>query len=194
MKSENSFSRKTRETEIKGSIHVYGKGDISINTGTGFFDHLLNTFAFFSGMDLKLTVKGDLQVDDHHTVEDTGIVLGQALNSCCDKNTPIHRYGFYMLSMDEVLTRVTVDVSGRSFLDYNADFSREVIGGLALENIKEFFLALVREAGMTLHIDVLKPGNDHHQAESIFKCFGKALQQAVSLSQSKVQSTKYEDI
>jgi len=192
MKHSNSFARKTRETNITGSIDLYGTGEITVETGIGFFDHLIHSFAFFSGMDLELSVKGDLQVDDHHTVEDTGIVLGQALNSCCDKNTPVHRYGFYVLPMDEVLTRVTIDLSGRSYFDYKADFTREKIGGLALENIKEFFLALVREVDMTLHIDILKPGNDHHQAESVFKCFGKALQQAVSQSQSGIQSTKYD--
>jgi len=194
MKQKNSFSRRTKETDINGSLKLCGTGDISIETGIGFFDHLIHSFAFFSGMDLELSVKGDLQVDDHHTVEDTGIVLGQALRSCMYNNTPIHRYGFFVLPMDEVLTRVTVDLSGRSYLDYTADFTREKIGGLALENIKEFFLALVREAGMTLHIDILKPGNDHHQAESMFKCFGKALQQAVSLSHNRIQSTKNENI
>lgn len=191
MKNKHNFSRKTRETDITGSINLYGKGDIGIDTGIGFFDHLLNTLAFFAGMDLTLTVKGDLVVDDHHTVEDTGIVLGQALDCFLNKKVPLNRYGFYLLPMDEVLSRVVVDVSGRSFLDYRVDFTRERVGGLALENIKEFFQALVRESCLTLHVDILKPGNDHHQAEAIFKCFGKALQQAVSVSQSRVQSIKY---
>jgi len=192
MKNNNVFSRKTRETDITGSIDLYGKGEITVDTGIGFFDHLLQSFAFFAGMDLKLLVKGDLQVDDHHSVEDTGIVLGQAIAKYLDRNSTINRYGFYILPMDEVLTRVTLDISGRSYLDYNVDFTRDKIGGLALENIKEFFQALVREAQLTLHIDVLKPGNDHHQAESIFKGLGKAFQQAITLSQNKVQSTKYE--
>ena len=192
MKNNNVFSRKTRETDITGSIDLYGKGEIKIDTGIGFFDHLLQSFAFFAGMDLELSAKGDLQVDDHHTVEDTGIVLGQAIDKYLDRNSPLNRYGFFILPMDEVLTRVTLDISGRSCLDLNVEFTRERIGELSLENIKEFFQALVRESNITLHIDVLKPGNDHHQAESIFKCLGKAFQQAVSLSQSKVQSTKYQ--
>ncbi len=192
MKNKNTFSRKTNETEIKGSIHLYGKGNISVDTGIGFFDHLIKSFAFFSGIDLVLSVKGDLYVDDHHTVEDTGIVLGKAVQVCLDSRKQLNRYGFFILPMDEVLTRVTVDLSGRSCLDFKFDFTRDRIGAFTLENIKEFFQAFVREANMTLHIDILKSGNDHHQAESIFKCFGKAFQQAVSLSQSKVQSTKYE--
>ena len=191
MKNNNVFSRKTKETDINGSIDLYGKGEITVDTGIGFFDHLLQSFAFFAGMDLELSVKGDLQVDDHHSVEDTGIVLGQAIDKYLDRTSPLNRYGFYILPMDEVLTWVTLDISGRSYLDYNVDFTRDKIGELALENIKEFFQALVREAQLTLHIDVLKPGNDHHQAESIFKCLGKAFQQAISLSQKKVQSTKY---
>ncbi len=174
-----AISRKTNETDIELNLMVHGKGNTSIRTGIGFMDHLLSLLAFHSGMDLVVKAKGDTEIDDHHLVEDLGIVLGQALGRVLTDKMDTERYGFALLPMDEVLVRAVVDLSGRSCLVFYAAFKRNVIGDLSLENIKEFFLALVRESGITLHLEVLSPGNDHHQAEALFKGFARALKQAM---------------
>lgn len=185
------IQRKTRETDIQVALNLDGSGQYDINTGIGFFDHLLSLFAFHASFDLQLQAQGDLAVDDHHTVEDVGIVLGQALRKAPGDARGIQRYGFFLLPMDEVLARAVVDISGRSFLQFQAQFSREKINDLATENILEFFRALVREAGITLHLEILTAGNDHHQAEALFKCFGRSLRDALMLDPShRIPSTK----
>ncbi len=184
------IKRSTNETEIWLTLNLDGKGKSEINTGIGFLDHMLTLFAFHAGIDLQITAKGDLGVDDHHTVEDVGIVLGQALLRALGDRKGVRRYGFFILPMDEVLARSAVDLSGRSFLRLNAAFQRVQIGDFATENIREFFQALVRESGITLHLEILAPGNEHHQAEALFKAFGRALRQAVQIESDEIPSTK----
>jgi len=188
---EATITRETTESAIKITLNLDGKGNAKIETGVPFFDHMLNQLAFHGNFDLEISAKGDLEVDDHHTVEDVGIVFGQALVKCLGDKTGILRYGSFLLPMDEVLARVVLDVSGRSYLRYNVEYQREKIGTLSTENVLEFFRAVVRESRITLHIDILESGNDHHQVEAIFKAFSRALRQAVSInSNSGIPSTK----
>lgn len=183
--------RQTRETDVQISLNLDGSGQFNINTGIGFFDHLLSLFAFHASFDLQLKAAGDLRIDDHHTVEDVGIVLGLALQKALGEARGVQRYGFFLLPMDEVLARAVVDLSGRAFLHFQAQFSREKVNDLATENILEFFRALVRAAGLTMHLEVLTAGNDHHQAEALFKCFGRSLKDAVRLGlDDQIPSTK----
>ena len=193
MMRKTEISRKTQETDIQLTLNLDGTGQYDIQTGIGFLDHMLSLFAFHAGFDLTLHAKGDLEVDDHHTVEDIGIVLGQAFRKVFGDKKGINRYGFFLLPMDEVLARAVVDISGRYFLYFQAQFKREKIGDLATENVKEFFQAFVRESGATLHLEILTFGNDHHQAEALFKSFGRALKSAVQITGSKqIPSTKGE--
>jgi imidazoleglycerol-phosphate dehydratase len=186
-----ALQRKTGETEIELALNLDGSGKADINTGVAFLDHMLTLFAFHGSFDLEISATGDLEVEDHHTVEDVGIVLGQALEQALAKDQGFIRYGSFMLPMDEVLARVVLDASGRAFLHFHAEFKREMLGTLATENVEEFFRALVRESKMTLHIDILTGGNDHHQVEAIFKGFGRALRQAVVLDPDiEIASTK----
>jgi imidazoleglycerol-phosphate dehydratase len=188
---KTKIDRKTHETEIKADVNLDGTGKANINTGIGFFNHLLTLFVFHGDFDVELQSSGDLEVDDHHTVEDVGIVLGRALRQLCDNKKGLKRYGFFILPMDEVLARVVLDISGRAYLHYNTQFKYEKIGHLTSETLQEFFRALVRESGITLHLDILTPGNDHHQAEALFKCFGKALRMAVQRDENEgIPSTK----
>ncbi|HDL18234.1 MAG TPA: imidazoleglycerol-phosphate dehydratase HisB [Bacteroidetes bacterium] len=183
--------RKTNETRIRVSMNLDGTGKSAIETGVGFLDHLLALFAFHAGIDLEIEAAGDLQTDDHHIVEDIGIVMGQVLRALADDKKGLARYGYFLLPMDEVLARSVIDLSGRAYLVFAAEFRRENIGALATENIEEFFKALVREAELTLHLEILRPGNDHHQAEALFKCFGRALQTAVAKEKNgRIPSTK----
>ncbi|HKJ67635.1 MAG TPA: imidazoleglycerol-phosphate dehydratase HisB [bacterium] len=182
--------RKTNETDIRVELNLDGEGEASVDTGVPFLDHMLKLFAFHGRFGLEVRAAGDLAVDDHHTVEDVGIVLGDALLQLIRENQGIIRYGSCLMPMDEVLARVVIDVSGRAYLRYNASFQRECIGNLSTENVQEFFRALVRRAGITLHIDLLEPGNDHHQIEAMFKGFGRALQQSVTEAGGAVASTK----
>lgn len=185
------IQRETNETRIRVFMNLDGTGKSMLETGIGFLDHLLTLFAFHAGIDLEIKAAGDLQVDDHHTVEDIGIVVGQVLKSLTGDKKGMARYGFFLLPMDEVLARSVIDLSGRAYLIFEAEFRREKIAALATENIEEFFKALVREAGLTLHLEILRSGNDHHQAEALFKCFGRALQIAVAKEKNgKIPSTK----
>jgi len=168
--------RKTRETDISLSLSIDGTGKTDINTGIGFFDHMLEQVAFHSKSDLSLTVQGDLQVDEHHTVEDTAIALGQAFARALGDKKQINRYGF-LLPMDESLAQVALDFSGRSYLVWDVTFTREKIGDMPTELFKHFFESFVRHAGCTLNIKA-DGENEHHIAESIFKAFGKTLRQA----------------
>lgn len=173
-----SCTRITKETEITLTINLDGQGNNQIDTGIPFFDHMLNGFARHGLFDLDVKVKGDLDVDCHHTVEDTGIVLGQAIANALGDKAGIKRYGSFLLPMDEVLTLCAIDLSGRPYLKYDAEFTVERIGDLDTEMIREFFYAVSYSAAMNLHLKVLDGGNNHHMAESLFKVFGKALDAA----------------
>lgn len=186
------ITRKTKETDISLELMLDGSGKGSVSSGIGFFDHLLENFAKHGFFDLKLTVKGDLFVDSHHTVEDTGIVLGQAIASALGDKQGIRRYGSVILPMDEVLVLCAVDLSGRPYFVYDLDFSVDRIGYMETELIREFFYAISYSAGMNLHIKKLSGGNNHHLAECAFKAFAKALSEAVSIDEriNGVLSTK----
>ncbi len=173
-----SCTRKTRETEISLTICLDGQGKNQIDTGIPFFDHMLDGFARHGLFDLEVHVAGDLQVDCHHTVEDTGIVLGQAIADALGDKAGIKRYGNFILPMDETLALCAVDLSGRPFFQYEAPFTVERLGGLDTEMVREFFYAVSYSAAMNLHLKIMTGGNNHHMAEALFKAFGKALDMA----------------
>ncbi len=187
---EASLKRESSESRIEVNLNLDGTGKSEIATGVGFFDHMLALFAFNAKIDLGLKARGDLNVDDHHTVEDVGIVLGQALKQALGEKKGIARYGYSLLPMDEALARVVLDISGRPFLVFSATFTKEQLGDLATEMIKEFFRALSVWAGLTLHMEIIYGVNNHHMAEALFKCFGQALFQAKKETGSIVPSTK----
>ena len=178
MDRTGSCMRKTKETEINLTICLDGKGCSRIDTEIAFFDHMLDGFARHGLFDLEVEVKGDLEVDCHHTVEDTGIALGQAVANALGDKAGIKRYGSFMLPMDETLALCAVDLSGRPYLNYQVGFTVEKIGGLDTEMVKEFFYAVSYSAAMNLHLKILDGGNNHHMAEALFKAFGKALDAA----------------
>ena len=171
--------RYTSETSIEISINLDGSGNTQIDTGIGFFDHMLDGFARHGLFDLTVKVDGDLQVDDHHTIEDTGIVLGQAIARAAGNKKGIARYGSRIIPMDETLVLCAVDLCGRPYFSWNAEFQGEKMGGMSTQMVKEFFYAVSYSAMMNLHINVLTDGNDHHMCEAMFKAFGKALDMAV---------------
>lgn len=187
-----TVTRKTKETEIFLKINLDGRGENHIDTGIPFFDHILNGFARHGLFDLDVTVQGDLDVDCHHTVEDTGIVLGQAISKALGDKAGIKRYGSFLLPMDETLAVCAIDLSGRPYLKYDAPFTVEKLGGLDTEMVKEFFYAVSYSAAMNLHLKILDGGNNHHMAEALFKAFGKALDAAVMAEprMTEVWSTK----
>lgn len=187
-----SFARKTKETSITAEIQLDGTGVCHIDTGIAFFDHMLNGFARHGLFDLKIKAEGDLEVDCHHTVEDTGIVLGQAIANALGDKAGIKRYGSFILPMDEVLVLSAVDLCGRPYFKYNAEFTVDRLGGMDTEMVKEFFYAVSYSAAMNLHLKVLDGGNNHHMAEALFKAFGKALSAATMKEprMSGVWSTK----
>lgn len=168
--------RQTKETEINLTLNLDGSGQTQILTGIGFFDHMLTALAVHSGMDLAISCHGDLAVDGHHTVEDVGIALGQALAQAIGDKKGINRYGTFYVPMDEALTRVVLDFSGRPFLVFDATFQPQSVGAFDPQLTEEFFRALVYNAHLTAHISVLAGKNDHHKIESIFKAFAHALQ------------------
>ncbi|NMB98404.1 MAG: imidazoleglycerol-phosphate dehydratase HisB [Clostridiaceae bacterium] len=186
------IERKTSETDVKLNINIDGKGEGSINTGIGFFDHMLNLFSKHGFFDLNIQAKGDLYVDNHHTIEDIGIVLGQSIKEALGDKAGIKRYGMAYVPMDEALVMVVMDLSGRPFLVFDGEFSSEKTGNFDNQMIEEFFRAVAFNAGITLHIKVLYGKNDHHKVEAIFKAFGRALDEAVKVDQriSGVMSTK----
>ncbi|WP_394888359.1 imidazoleglycerol-phosphate dehydratase HisB [Mesorhizobium sp. AaZ16] len=172
------ISRKTRETEIAVSVDIDGAGHSEIATGIGFFDHMLDQLSRHSLIDMKVTAKGDLHIDDHHTVEDTGIAIGQALAKALGDRRGIMRYASIDLAMDETLTRAAIDVSGRPFLVWDVSFSSPKIGTFDTELVREFFQALAQNAGVTLHVANLYGANNHHIAETCFKAVARVLRAA----------------
>ena len=173
-----SCVRNTKETQIELEINLDGSGEAAVDTGIPFFDHMLNGFARHGLFDLRVRVKGDLEVDCHHTVEDTGIVLGEAIAQALGDKAGIKRYGSFLLPMDETLALFAIDLSGRPYLNYDVCFTTEQIGTLDTEMIREFFYAVSYSAAMNLHVKILDGINNHHMAEALFKAFGKALDAA----------------
>jgi len=171
--------RKTKETDISIELNLDGTGVYEISTGIGFFDHMLELFSKHSLVDLNVKCDGDLNVDEHHTVEDVGLVLGEAILKALGDKKGIYRYGF-LLPMDEVLAEVALDISGRAYLVWNAEFKREKIGEMPTELFEDFFRAVADSLGSNLHISIRYGRNEHHMAEGIFKAFAKALRFAVA--------------
>ena len=174
------IQRKTNETDIQVKLNLDGSGNSTINTGIGFFDHMLEGFSKHGFFDLNLNCEGDLAVDCHHTIEDCGIVLGNAIREALGDKSGIKRFGSCILPMDESLVLCAIDLSGRPYLVFDGEFTTEKIGYMDTEMVKEFFYAISYSAGMNLHIKVLTPGNNHHMAEAMFKAFARALDEAVS--------------
>jgi len=188
-----SIERNTKETQIKLSLNLDGAGVNSVATGVGFFDHMLDLLAKHSLIDLQVQASGDLHVDQHHTVEDVGIALGQALEKALGDKRGVYRYGWAIVPMDESLAQIALDLSGRPAFVFNVPFKGPLIGEFAVELIEEFFKAIATTAKMNLHIHVPYGSNNHHMSEAIFKGFAKALRQAVSIdprAADAVPSTK----
>ncbi len=192
MERTASITRNTKETQIALSLNLDGKGSYQVDTGIGFLDHMLEGFSRHGFFDLNIQVKGDLQVDTHHTIEDTGIVLGTAIKEAVGEKKGIRRYGSCILPMDECLVICAVDLCGRPYLSYESPFTVSRCGDMDTEMVKEFFYAISYAAGMNLHIKTLTPGNNHHMMEAMFKSFAKALDMAVSAEPrtDQVLSTK----
>lgn len=186
-----SVNRTTRETSIRMTLDLDGSGKSAIKTGIGFLDHLLDALGRHARFDVMLTCEGDLQVDDHHTAEDCGLALGEALDRALGERRGVNRFGWALAPLDEALARAVVDLSGRPFADVSLALQRETIGDLACENIPHVLRSLATAARITLHVDVLKGENDHHRAEAAFKATALALRQAVARSGfDDVPSTK----
>ena len=183
--------RNTTETQIELDLNLDGSGQYSIETGVGFFDHMLTHIAKHGGLDLNLRARGDLHIDEHHLVEDVGICLGKTILEAVGEKRGIERFGCEFVTMDEAMARTIIDLSGRSYLVFHAEFSREAINGFSLELVREFFQAVASEGKMNLHVALLYGNNAHHQAEAIFKSFGRALRSAVKTTGSQcIPSTK----
>lgn len=175
------ITRKTHETDISLELTLDGSGSYKVSTGVGFFDHMLEQLAKHALLDLSLTTKGDLHIDAHHTVEDTGIALGQALKEAIGDKKGINRYGHFDLVMDEARAQVALDFSGRPFLVWDVPFTADRIGEMDTELVREFFQALASAAGLTLHCTRVAGDNNHHIAESLFKAFARALRMAITI-------------
>ena len=193
MKRNSKIDRKTKETEIHLKLNLDGTGLSSVDTGIPFMDHMLTLFTAHGFMDMELTARGDTEIDDHHTVEDLGICLGSALNEALGDKRGIKRYGMATIPMDETLIRVVIDISNRPILSYRVPLKNRTTGTFNVSLVKEFFRALVINAGITMHIDLLAGEEPHHISEAIFKASGRALDQASSLEDrldGSVPSTK----
>lgn len=181
MERVSNIKRVTKETDISLTINLDGTGKADIDTGIGFFDHMLNSFARHGLFDLTVKVNGDLEVDTHHTIEDTGIVLGTAIKEALGGKKSIRRYGSMILPMDETLVLCAIDLSGRPYFVYDVDLTAERVGAMETEMVKEFFYAISYASEMNLHIKKLSGDNNHHIIEGIFKSFAKALDEATGL-------------
>jgi imidazoleglycerol-phosphate dehydratase len=188
-----TLTRSTAETQITAAINLDGTGQYQMDTGIGFFDHMLDQLARHSLIDMDVSAKGDLHIDDHHTVEDCGIVLGQALTQALGDKRGIRRYGSCLLPMDDTLVRVALDLSARPYLAWNLALPTQKIGTFDTELVREFFQAFSTHGGITLHVDLLRGDNSHHIAEAAFKALARALREAVETDPRKtdaVPSTK----
>ena len=188
-----TVNRRTKETKISATVDLDGTGAYDVSTGVGFLDHMIEQLARHSLIDIALKVEGDLHIDQHHTTEDSGIVLGQALAQALGEKAGIARYGSCYLPMDETLTRVALDVSGRPYLVWIVDFSRSKIGEMDTELFREWFQAFAQNAGITVHVENLYGENNHHIAETCYKALARALRQAVAVDDrqsGRVPSTK----
>ena len=188
-----SIERKTTETEIAVDVDLDGKGAYDVKTGIGFLDHMLEQLARHSLIDIKVKAKGDLHIDFHHTTEDSGIALGQAVAKALGDRKGIRRYASLYLPMDEALTRAAIDVSGRPYLVWKVDFSRPKIGDFDTELVREWFQAFAMNAGVTLHVETLHGDNNHHIAESCFKALARSLREAIEIDprqKDRIPSTK----
>lgn len=174
------FRRKTKETNIGIDLNIEGKGESKIETPIPFFNHLLGSFAKHGLFDLKIKAKGDIEIDQHHLVEDIGICLGEAFKKALGDKKGINRAGYFVFPLDEALSVAAIDISGRSYLNFNCRFKKEKIGDLDSDLIKEFFWGFVRHLGATLHVKALYGENEHHKAEALFKAFAKAMKMACS--------------
>lgn len=185
------LSRETKETRIKLKLDLDGSGETDVKTGLGFLDHMLTALARHARLDLFLHCEGDLEVDDHHTVEDCALLLGEALSTALGERRGIQRFGYAYAPLDEALARVVVDLSGRAAPVVSLGFMREKIGEVATENLHHFFVSLANRARASIHVDVLRGENDHHKAEAAFKALALALRQAVALDGTdEIPSTK----
>lgn len=187
-----NIQRKTRETDISATLNIDGSGSSTINTGIGFFNHMLEGFAKHGFFDLELNCEGDLAVDSHHTIEDCGIVLGNAIKEAIGDKKGIKRFGSCILPMDETLVLCAIDLSGRPYLAFDGEFTTERVGYMDTEMVKEFFYAVSYSAEMNLHIKVLNSGNNHHMVEAMYKAFARALDEATTFDPriTDVMSTK----
>lgn len=176
-----TITRTTKETDIALQLNLDGSGKTSLNTGVGFFDHMLDALSRFALLDLTLTCRGDIQVDAHHTVEDVGICLGQAIREALGDRAGIRRVGSAYLPMDEALAFAAIDISGRPYLTFDAEFTAPMVGAFDTQLAEEFFRAVAVNAGLTVHVKVLAGRNDHHKLEALFKAFGLALRDAAAV-------------
>ena len=188
----SNISRKTKETEIQLDLSLDGGGDIRVSTGIGFFDHMLTLLAYHASFDMTVEASGDLEVDQHHTVEDVGLCLGQALSEALGEKKGINRYGWSLLPMDEALCLTALDLSGRPYLSYQVELPVQLISDFDPTCVKEFLQAISNQAGITLHVRKLVGDNPHHILEAVFKGLGRALRMAVSLHEQagEIPSTK----
>jgi len=185
-----TINRKTKETDIALTLNLDGSGQSQIQTGVGFFDHMLTAFSFHSGIDLEVACKGDLWVDDHHTVEDVGLALAAGILEALGDKLGINRYGHSYVPMDETLARAVIDFSGRPAFVYHVKLERDKVGDMDTQNVQEFFKSISNEAKMNLHLAVLYGDNDHHKVEALFKAFGRAVKEAVKIVDDRLPSTK----
>jgi imidazoleglycerol-phosphate dehydratase len=183
MERKAEIKRKTLETDINVKLKLDGMGNSQVETGIGFFNHMLVLMAKHGLIDMQVSVKGDISVDAHHSVEDAGIVIGQAISEALGNKESIRRYGTAFVPMDEALAMVSLDLSSRPYLHFDVPFSRAKIGEMESEMVEEFFRAVSVHAGITLHIKILHGKNNHHMAEAVFKAFGQALRQAASIDE-----------
>ena len=193
MNRKAKIDRKTKETDIRLNLNLDGKGISEIKTGIPFLDHMLTLMAAHGFMDIRISAKGDTEVDYHHTVEDLGICLGMAINKAIGEKKGIRRYGHSTVPMDEALARVVIDISNRPFLAYRVPLDKTKTGRFDIGLVNEFFRALVNYAGITMHVDLISGNDPHHVAESIFKAFGRALDMAICVEKrlgGEIPSTK----
>lgn len=187
------ITRKTKETDITVLIDLDGKGENEISTGIGFFDHMLTALSKHSGIDMKITCKGDLEVDSHHSVEDVGIALGQAVNQALGDKVGIRRYGEARIPMDEALGEAIIDISGRPYIVYNCEYKGDMMGQMETQLVEEFMRSFAYNAGITLHIGCPYGANDHHKAEAMFKALARAIRAATEIDprfEGQIISTK----